>query len=258
MGGIYTGINNNYYENPSVNITDTSTADQTRFNAYSGYFRYEMNSLNEKEYANSGHRIMFQAQYVDGREDFNPGNLDSAFAHKVIGKLRYWEQFKVVLDNYYVGKGLIRFGTYLEGVYSNQFLFNNYTATILTAPAFEPTPESMTLFLPNYRAFSYVAGGPKLITTFKSIIDLRLEAYLFLPYQAIEENTTTYRAYLQTPLVTKHYIATASLVYHSPLGPLSFSVNYYDNTHSTSTVKISPFSLFFHAGFIIFNEKSIN
>jgi NTE family protein len=263
FGGIYTNINNDYYENSNANVTDTSTADQTRFNAYSAYFRYEMNSLNEKEYANSGHRIMFQAQFVDGREDFLPGN--EAVADTLIGKLRYWEQLKAVFDNYYLGKGLIRFGTYIEGVYSNQFLFSNYTATMLTASAFQPTPETMTLYLPNYRAFSYAAGGPKLITTFKSIIDFRLEAYLFLPYQAIKENqpgvgpqNIWYTASLEKPFTVKQYIATAAIVYHSPVGPMSVSLNYFNNSVSSSTNKLSPLSVFIHVGFVVFNEKSIN
>ena len=254
IGGNYSNTNNNYYENPNVNFTTTDTADQTTFRTYSGHIRFDMNSLNEKEYANSGNRILIQAQFVDGREDFKPGNLDSA--KKVIGKLQYWEQLKIVLDNYYLGKGLIRFGTYFEGVYSNQTLFDNYTATMLTAPVFQPTTESMTLYLPNYRAFSYLAGGPKFITTLKSIFDLRLEAYLFLPYQAIKENAD-YSAALSKPFSTKHYIATAALVYHSPVGPVSLSLNYYDNSTPTK-IKVSPFSLFFHVGFIIFNEKAFN
>ena len=254
FGGIYTNINNDYYENPNANVTDTSTADQTRFNAYSAYFKYEFNSLNEKEYANSGHRFMFQAQFVDGRENFLPGN--EAVSNTILGKFREWEQVKVVFDNYYLGKGLIRFGTYFEGVYSNQFLFDNYTATVLTAPSFQPTPESMTLFLPNYRAFSFAAGGPKLITTFKSIIDLRLEAYVFLPYQAIGHGPG-YSATLEAPLAVKRYIATAALVYHSPIGPMSVSLNYFDNTDNI-TNPVASFSVFFHVGFILFNEKSIN
>jgi NTE family protein len=254
LGGYYTNINNDYYENQNVNITATDTAAQTTFNAYSAYFRYEMNSLNEKEYANSGHRIMFQAQFVDGREDFTPGN--EGIGTKDIGQLRYWEQLKVVFDNYYLGKGLIRFGTYVEGVYSNQVPFNNYWATALIAPAFQPTPESMTLFLPNYRAFNYAAGGPKLITSFKSIFDFRLEAYIFLPYQAIEE-ASNYTASLTGPFAAKRYIATAALVYHSPIGPMSVSLNYFDNTDNT-TNPVATFSIFFHVGFILFNEKSIN
>jgi len=254
IGGDLISINNDYYENPKDN-TLNSTADQTAFNANSIYFHYEMNSLNAKEYANSGHRIMFQAQFVDGRENFFPGNFDT-LAHKSLGELRYWEQLKIVLENYYLGKGLIRFGTYVEGVYSNQVPFTNYWATILIAPAFQPTPESMTLFLPNYRAFNYIAGGPRLITSFKSIFDFRLEGYVFIPYQAISQ-TQKYTASLTGPFAVKQYIATAALVYHSPIGPMSVSLNYLDNSNNPTNT-VGALSVFFHVGFIIFNEKSIN
>ncbi len=254
IGGNLININNDYYENPKDN-TLNSTADQTAFNAYSIYLHYEMNSLNAKEYANSGHRIMFQAQFVDGSENFFPGNFDT-LAHESLGEIRYWEQLKIVLENYYLGKGLIRFGTYVEGVYSNQVPFSNYWATILIAPAFQPTPESMTLFLPNYRAFNYIAGGPRLITSFKSIFDFRLEGYVFIPYQAISQ-TPKYTASLTGPFAVKQYIATAALVYHSPIGPMSVSLNYLDNSNNPTNT-VGAFSVFFHVGFIIFNEKSIN
>lgn len=257
VGGNYININDNYYENPSDVITSTSTSDQTQFNAYSTYFRYEMNSLNAKEYANSGHRIMFQAEFVDGHENFFPGNIDSYVDPKILGQFRYWEQLKVVFDNYYLGEGLIRFGTYIEGVYSNQVAFTNYWASALIAPAFQPTPESMTLFLPNYRAFNYVAGGPKLITSFKSIFDFRLEAYIFLPYQAIEEAHNYSATNLVGPFAVKQYIATAALVYHSPIGPVSLSLNYFDNSDNPN-ITVGALSVFFHVGFIIFNEKSID
>jgi len=258
LGGNFTNITNDYYENPADVITTSSTADQTEFNAYSGYFRYEMNSLNEKEYANSGHRIMFQAQFVDGRENFFPGSIDMSNTNPpVLDQLRYWEQLKVVFDNYYLGKGLIRFGTYVEGVYSNQVPFSNYWATALIAPTFQPTPESMTLFLPNYKAFNYIAGGPKLVTSFKSILDFRLEAYIFVPYQAIEESHNYSATNLVGPFAVKQYIATAALVYHSPIGPVSLSLNYFDNSDNPN-ITVGSFSVFFHVGFILFNEKSMN
>ncbi|HTA26459.1 MAG TPA: patatin, partial [Bacteroidia bacterium] len=100
------------------------------------------------------------------------------------------------------------------------------------------------------------AGGPKLITSFKSIFDFRLEAYVFLPYQAIEQGAN-YSATLTGPFTVKRYIAMAALVYHSPIGPMSISLNYFDNTNNTTNA-VNSFSVFFHVGFILFNEKSIN
>jgi NTE family protein len=83
-----------------------------------------------------------------------------------------------------------------------------------------------------------------------------LEAYAFLPYQAIEEGPN-YTAKLIGPFAVKHYVATAALVYHSPIGPMCVSLNYFDNSIPIK-VPISSLSVFFHVGFVLFNEKSIN
>lgn len=238
---------NNYYQSGNFNAYDTS--DKTVFNALTTHVTYEMNSLNKKEYADAGARLFLQAKWIDGEEEYTPGSL-----HRIRTKLdsfRQWVQIKGVADYYFKGKGLIRIGIYAEGLYSDQTSFDNYSATILTTPSFAPTPEVQTLFLPEYRAFSYIAGGPKLITTFKPGIDIRLEGYIFVPYRSIIENSTPVELY--PPFVTKHYIGTAALVYHSPIGPMSISVNYVDHDDG-----ITSLLFLFHIGYILFNERSIN
>lgn len=255
LGGSYTNVVNTYY--PTPNFAPTDTADKTNFDAGTGYLRYDRNSLNRKEYASAGTRIMAQAQWVGGNEFYHPGSLgvsknDTTVDHN-------WLQLKLSLDNYFIGKGLVRLGIYLEGVYSNSFVkgralqtyFTNYWSTALMAPSFQPTPEMQTMFLPRYRAFNYVAGGPKIIMSFKPKIDLRFEGYLFVPYQAID-NTNNLATY-GVPLATKEYAALVALVYHSPVGPMSVSLNYFDS----DPLKYS-WSVLFHLGFVIFNEKSIN
>ncbi|MBK7287722.1 MAG: hypothetical protein IPI95_11805, partial [Flavobacteriales bacterium] len=69
-----------------------------------------------------------------------------------------------------------------EGVYSTQPFFQNYTATTIQTPVFQPTPESKTYFLQNYRATHYVAGGVRtIVARGRNKFDLRLEAYVFQP-----------------------------------------------------------------------------
>ena len=51
------------------------------------------------------------------------------------------------------------------------------------------------------------------------------------------------------PIFAKRYFLNSSvLVYHSPFGPISLSLNYYDNSDK-------KFSLFFNIGYIIFNKR---
>ncbi len=257
LGASNSNYVNSYY--PNVTFKPTDTADQSRFEAAAFYLRYELNTLNRKEYASAGTRIYFQAENIQGWDDYIPGTqevdrIPSSTFHQM-------EQLKCSIDNYYKQRGLIRLGIFAEGVYTYSILpvsrtpletyFTNYNATALMAPAFQPTPESQVLFLPDYRAFNYAAGGPKLIVSFKQNIDLRFEGYIFLPYQAIQKTTNNGVVY-GVPLAEKYYVGVASIVYNSPVGPISLSVNYFENSNPVNNL-----SVMFHIGFIIFNEKSL-
>jgi NTE family protein len=256
LGGSYTNINSTYFQ--TVNFKSTDTADQTLFGAATGYIRYDWNTLNDKEYATTGTRLLCHVQWIAGTERFTPGSLDGT--KDTLLKQHNWLQAKLSFDNYFIGRGLVRFGIYAEGVYSNTFVqghalqtyFSNYWSTALMAPAFQPTPEMQTVFLPHYRAFNYAAGGPKMIISFMPKLDLRFEGYIFVPYQAIQ-NTNNVAQY-GAVLASKEYVGMAALVYHSPIGPVSVSVNYFDNTPLSN----DKLSFLFHVGFIIFNERSIN
>lgn len=257
IGGSSSNYINSYY--PNVTFKPTDTADQTKFEATAFYLRYELNTLNRKEYASAGTRIFVQAQTIQGWEDNIPGTQE--VNRQPSSKYHQMEQLKLTIDNYYKQRGLIRLGIFAEGVYTYSILpvskapletyFTNYNATTLMAPAFQPTPESQVLFLPDYRAFNYAAGGPKLIVSFKPNIDLRFEGYIFLPYQAIEKTTNNGVMY-GAPLAQRYYVGVASIVYNSPIGPVSLSINYFENSNPVNNL-----SVMFHIGFIIFNEKSL-
>ncbi|MGP8216157.1 MAG: patatin-like phospholipase family protein [Bacteroidia bacterium] len=266
FGGGYTNINSSYFFQ-NIPYKPADTTNQTLFGAVTGYAKCDYNSLNDKEYATSGARFLIQGQWIAGTENYTPGSQevikrDTSIQHN-------WLQVKLTFDKYFIGKGPVRMGIYAEGVYSNSFIqghalqtyFTNYDATALMAPAFQPTPEMQTLFLPFYRAFNYAAGGLKLIKShfLLSMLDLRLEGYAFFPYQAIQANPNTNQAVYGTPLDVKNieYAGMAALVFHFPIGPVvSISLNYFDNDQ-TDPLKYS-YSVLFHVGFIIFNERSVN
>ena len=259
FGGSYTNINNTYFLQSSFKSTDT--ANRTNFGAVTGYMKFDMNSLNDKEYPTSGMRLQAHAQWIAGTETYFPGSEIPIEQRDTAIKQHNWLQLKMSLEQYLVGRGPVRVGYFIEAVYSNTFIngkalqtyFTNYYATALMAPAFQPIPEMQTVFLEHYRAYNYAAGGPKLIITFKPKIDLRFEGYLFLPYQAITPGANN-QAVDGATLARKEYVGTAAVVYHSPIGPIAVSVNYFNSEpQSTNTI-----SIMFHVGFIIFNEKSIN
>lgn len=245
-GGGIAQLSNVYYQTDNFTIKDT--ADETRFTFFHGTAEYEYNTHNRRLYASEGGYIDLKAKYVNGFETLLPGNTtkqspDSNIFHQ-------WFIFKAKIDYYLKPFQFFKIGLLAEGVYSTQQLFANYTSSVLSAPAFMPTPESKTLFLQNFRAYQYAAGGIKMIFHPVKQLDLRFEGYLFQPYQSIEKNADLTAA-LSKPFLNQYIVGMAALVYHTPIGPVSMSVNYYHK-------EPEPFTFLFHFGYTIFNRKSLD
>ena len=58
-------------------------------------------------------------------------------------------------------------------------------------------------------------------------------------------------------LARRYTIATANAVYHTPIGPLSFSVNYYHNLPEISVDDRTPITFLVHFGYILFNDRAL-
>jgi NTE family protein len=248
LSGGVTEWKNQYYQ--TNNFTKTDTADVTYFDYWYAQASYKINTLNRKMYATEGTMLYARARYLVGQESYIPGStsIDSTgFRNK---KQTPWLQLKLTFDNYVKTFKRFKLGLFLEGVYSTQSFFSNYQATILSAPAFNPTPESQTFFIDAYRAHNYAAGGLKAITTPVKNFDIRLEAYVFQPVLTIKKDINGLAEY-SNPFTNHYFSGMAALVYNSPIGPFSIGVNYYDKNDN-------PVSFFLHVGYIIFNRKSID
>ncbi len=248
VAGGLTQWSNKYYQ--SDIFTQADTADKTYFNYWYLQANYKLNTLNRKMYATEGTLLSARARFLQGNESYRPGNTstDTLFDNKTQPA---WLQLKLTFDGYIKTSKGFKIGLFGEGVYSTQNFFSNYQATILSAPAFNPTPESQTFFIDVFRAHNYFAGGLKAITTPVRGFDIRVEAYLFQPVRNIlktNDNKATY----SSPFLYRYFTGMAALVYNTAVGPLSIGINYYDNYKQT------PLSVFFHFGYIIFNKKSID
>ncbi|HIA11022.1 MAG TPA: hypothetical protein EYN69_02990 [Flavobacteriales bacterium] len=252
LGSSFANLRDEYYQ--TKEFTKLDTADRTDFNVFTSHVDYERSTLNRKQYANEGSYFALKARYNVGDEFETPGTTSEN--RDQLSNYHEWLQFKLVSDTYYKNKGMLRLGFYFEMVFSTQSLFNNYTASILRAPAFQPNPESKTLFLESFRAHQYAAFGQKVIINLKDEIDFRLEGYIFQPYKSIVKQDTSFA--LGNEFGGFYTIATASLVYHSPIGPLSLSMNYYHNLPEIAQEEKTPLTFFFHFGYIIFNRKALD
>ncbi len=248
VGGAVSEIANFYYQ--SDNFTELDTADRTDLNFGYGKIEYEFNSLNRKLYADEGMFFNLKGKYINALEGQFPGTLSNNSDTIKLNIPHQWFYFKATFDAYLKPSKYFKLGVFGEGVYSTQGLFRNYTSTIMMSPGFTPTPESKTLFLNQFRAHQYLAAGAKMIFSPINKIDLRFEAYGFQPIRSIVK-TPDLKAEYSSKFLYNYFVGMATAVYHSPLGPLSVSVNYYYKEQK-------PFTLLVHFGYIIFNKKSLD
>lgn len=235
-----------YYQINSFSVQDT--ADRTDFRVFTSHATYQINSLNRKQYASQGECVNINVRYVLGEETNTPGSTSTDTVNKYT-KNHEWLVIRAKAERYFNRRGTFRFGISGEGVFSAQTLFNNYTSSVLAAPAFQPTPDSKTIFLENYRAHKFIAGGVKFIVNLYKSVEFRLEMHAFQPINTLVKTPDLKTTYGKT-LALQHYVGTSALVWHTPVGPMCLSVNYYDQEKN-------PLSILFHFGYIIFNKRAL-
>ncbi len=246
--GIATSLSNYDYFN-ITNFQQTDTADYTSFNYSTVHFSIVRNNLNFKQYPNSGAKNVVSVRYISGVERNNPG---STIALNSLFEARHsWIQ--ILLSSEVYNKITRRFtlGTHAELVVSNKSFFRNHFSSILSAPAFIPTPHSRTVFKENYRANSYIAAGVKPIFRLSNRFNLRFEAYLFTPYEKIlriEPYDRVYTSAVSEIFSYRHFMANVNIVYNTPIGAVSLSANYYESDN------IRMYYMF-HFGYIMFNKR---
>lgn len=253
LGTAFVNNNDRYSPNNTFSIGDE--LEKTVLNGSRSSLSFEQYTFNRKQYASRGRNFLFSINYFTGRESYTPGNIvgpaENILADKVpvTKQLRQWLNLKVSDENYFLKINKYTLGYQAEAVLSSQPLFSNYYSTLLAAPAFYPLQDSKSIFLENFRASSYLAAGLKNVYNLKRNLDLRVEAYLFLPYREFEKFDFQNVRY-QKAFTKWHYAGTAGLVYHTPLGPISFSYNLYDNPIKRNGVLL-------HLGYLIYNKRSL-
>ncbi|MDZ4824032.1 MAG: patatin-like phospholipase family protein [Flavobacteriales bacterium] len=232
-----------YYQSPTFLSTDT--ADRTDFE--SGIFRitWERTTLNRKQYPNAGTHLAFSVKAVTGVEVTRPGS--TSFFRDTTHTRHEWIATRFEYENYFLHLKPFTLGFSFKAVYSTQSFFKNYISSVIAAPAFMPIPESSTYFLSNFRAHTWTAGGMAVIWNFNKNLELRGEIHGFVTPQPLLSNNLS-QAYYGVE-INPMLISSGAVVFHSPIGPMSFSANYYDR-------KDEPWSFLFNFGYIIFNSSA--
>ncbi|MCK4662116.1 MAG: patatin-like phospholipase family protein [Bacteroidales bacterium] len=247
FGGAISETIDEYYQTPYFLKTDT--ADKTNFSLSTLHSTYEYNTLNYRQFPNSGTYLMVKARYVNGYEEYTPGSTSIYLPNTKPEKYHDYLQLNLKYDNFYKLNKYFSLGAYFEYNFTNKFFFYNYISTMLISPVFQPNPHSKTLFLTNYRAFTYVALGIKPVFSLFDNLNLHIETYLFKPFERIYSNEQIPE--FGKPLENRSYLGYAALVYHTIAGPVSISFNYYDKPEK-------QFYVLFNFGYILFNKKGVD
>ncbi|MBP7498014.1 MAG: patatin-like phospholipase family protein [Bacteroidales bacterium] len=241
-------LRNDYYQ--SNYFTRNDVTDKTNFDLISYNISYDRNTLKTKQFNNYGTKLTIDFRNVIGTEKLEPGTTST---NKDIYKDNHnWYQFRLNYENYFKQLGSLKLGIYTELNASTQKLFGNFTSSVLCSPAFEPIPESKTLFNPCFRAYNYGAFGLKNIFMISKSFDFRIEGYIFQPYREIQKRVDMSAAFGKT-FDKRYFIGSSAFVFHTPIGPASLCFNYYDKYDKNE----NNFSFIFCFGYVIFNQRAI-
>ncbi|MEI6753118.1 MAG: patatin-like phospholipase family protein [Paludibacter sp.] len=222
----------------------SSIEDKSVLSLGSAFARIESYTLNDRMYPTSGYQHLTSLQLLGGEVSYVSGINPTLKVHDITD---LWVQWRVKLDQYFPVSSKFTLGTYAEIALSSQKLLQNYTVSLIHAPAFQPTPYTRTVFNEAFCANQFAAIGLKPIYYLAKEVHLRGEAYWFIPYQTINcavDNT----AYFSTPFSSTQFMAETSLVLNFKIASVGMFVNYL----STSS---SQWNFGINIGFLLFNPK---
>lgn len=237
--------NRDQYINNDV-LVSTDTLDLLRVRGSRAGLSLSSNTLNRKQYSSAGKRFVFSFDLFDLNESLEPGNTSVKSAPEKIDH-RFFRA-RVSMEQYFL-KGVYSTGYFFESVISNQDPFSSYTASVINAPGFSQIQDSRTVLLENFRSYNYISGGLRNVFKVKKSLDFRLEGYVFKPLESLKKGVNQ-ETLLEQNLTDIYFAATAGLVLHSSVGPISLSLNYYDD-------KENQLGVLLHVGFLLFNKTSL-
>ena len=221
----YGKLQDNYFQSSVINF-DKDRADRRSDNLLGGAIGFYGSTLNARQYATKGYFEKLVAQVFSGKEKFIPGNPTET---SVTTKERQsWLQISYMKYAYHTMSPKFTLGWMAEMLYSSKNFSENYTATMLQAADFSPTPHSKLMYNEAFRANQFLAAGIKPIFVFNDMFQFRSEFYGFVPIFPIKKNALN-KAYYGKAFSRFEYIGEISVICQLPFGAISAYVNHYSS-----------------------------
>ena len=221
----YGKLQDNYFQSSVINF-DKDRSDRSTYNLLGGAIGFYGSTLNARQYATKGYFEKLVAQVFSGKEKFIPGNPTET---SVTTKERQsWLQISYMKYAYHTMSPKFTLGWMAEMLYSSKNFSENYTATMLQAADFSPTPHSKLMYNEAFRANQFLAAGIKPIFVFNDMFKFRSEFYGFVPIFPIKKNALN-KAYYGKAFSRFEYIGEISVICQLPFGAISAYVNHYSS-----------------------------
>lgn len=213
--------------------------DYTRFTFVGTKLELKRSTLDHRIFPTRGTNLSLSGIYIYGQDKYQ--YLLGPYAPSASRMLRKeWFGAKLRWEQYFEMPSTKWFalGYRLDGVYTTHPKFESVATTIMSSPLYAPVPHANMIYMPDFRAAQYMALG--VMPTFKIIDNLMVRAGFYTMFR--DKNYTTSQW---------HYIADLSVVYHTPLGPVSLAFTKYDLRSWRNTY------LSFNFGLLIFSQKGL-
>lgn len=231
------------YFKDNYNAGERNTPERSAFNFVTMNASLKRNTLNYLMFPTRGLFQSISAFWGYRQERYNPGALsyNQGFRFEknkdlFVGASFIREDYNRIGKHFSFGYGLYALYSRRSGDFSNNYINK------IVQPGFTPTVHSQTVYMPEFHNDSYYALGVMPVFLLNEKIYLKGEAYCYMP------DITSYK-YVNERL---KYIISATLVYQSPVGAISFNYSHYD---LRGGLKKDYFTL--NIGYLVFNRKGI-
>ena len=243
--GIGAGFLNDRYLQENDTRVGNMKPDRSRYFITSVSSQIEAHTLNRVMYPTRGFHACLSLKGVYGQESFF-----SALApdNNITRGGSYWLQLTGRYEQYIPLARRVTLGVYCKFTISTRSFSQNYKATIIQAPRFEPTAFNKTFFNEAFVANRYAAVGAKPIFKLSNTISLRNETYVFLPFRSIHQQPDGTAIYSE-PFASVQYISELSLVLDVVRG---VSIALFGNYTSAGA---NRWNFGINIGTLLFNER---
>jgi len=213
------GLTNYRYESERLLADDT---DHTRFSFFGLKAEAARNTLDKALYPRRGSEMRLSAIYIAGRDKYAPYFSDRF----LVRTTRQWFGARFSWDVYFDIPSCrwFSFGADVDAVWTDHPHFTTPDATLMSMPAYAPVAHARMIYMPDFRADRFVAGG--VMPTFDLAPNCFFRTGIYAMYRS-KHDFVPLSARLRDERPW-HFIAEASFVYHTPLGPVSLALTKYD------------------------------